>query len=132
MAHQPTDPTSIAEISRRLELTRRALGLTQVMMGRLMGTISNGQAWGNYESGKRRISVDHALALSQNVGLPLDWIYQGRMVNLPPELREKIQHLMLEAPPQTLTRRLRHAGKEPQAGAHARRTSTRPGGASRK
>ena len=52
MAHPPTDPTSIAEISRRLELTRRALGLTQVMMGRLMGTISNGQAWGYYESGK--------------------------------------------------------------------------------
>jgi transcriptional regulator with XRE-family HTH domain len=132
MVRAPSDPTSIAEISRRLELTRRALGLTQVMMGRLMGTISNGQAWGNYESGKRRISVDHALALSQNVGLPLDWIYQGRMVNLPPELREKIQHLMLEAPPQTLTRRLRHAGNEPPAGSPARRISTRRGGASRK
>ena len=132
MAHQPIDPTSIAEIGRRLELTRQALGLTQVMMGRLMGAVSNGQAWGNYESGKRRISVDHALALSQNLGLPLDWIYQGRMVNLPPELREKIQHLMLEAQPQTLTRRLRPAGKEPPAVSPARRTSTRPGGASRK
>ena len=132
MAHQPIDPTSIAEIGRRLELTRQALGLTQVMMGRLMGAVSNGQAWGNYESGKRRISVDHALALSQNLGLPLDWIYQGRMVNLPPELREKIQHFMLEAQPQTLTRRLRPAGKEPPAVSPARRTSTRPGGASRK
>ena len=132
MAHQPIDPTSIAEIGRRLELTRRALGLTQVMMGRLMGAVSNGQAWGNYESGKRRISIDHALALSQNLGLPVDWIYQGRMVNLPPELRDKIQHFMLEAPPQTLTRRLRHAEKEPPAGAPARRTSTRRGGASRK
>ena len=132
MAHQPTDPTSIAEIGRRLELTRRALGLTQVMMGRLMGAVSNGQAWGNYESGKRRISVDHALALSQNLGLPLDWIYQGRMVNLPPELREKIQHFMLEAQPRTLTRRLRPAGKEPPLGVPSRRTSTRRGGASRK
>jgi transcriptional regulator with XRE-family HTH domain len=132
MAHQPTDPTSIAEIGRRLELTRQALGLTQVMMGRLMGAVSNGQAWGNYESGKRRISVDHALALSQNLGLPLDWIYQGRMVNLPPELREKIQHFMLEARPQTLTRRLRPAGKEPQPGGPSRRISTRRGGASRK
>jgi len=132
MAHQPIDPTSIAEIGRRLELTRQALGLTQVMMGRLMGAVSNGQAWGNYESGKRRISVDHALALSQNLGLPLDWIYQGRMVNLPPELRDKIQHFMLEAQPRTLTRRLRPAGKEPQAVTPARRISTRPGGASRK
>jgi transcriptional regulator with XRE-family HTH domain len=132
MVHPPSDPTSIAEIGRRLELTRQALGLTQVMMGRLMGAVSNGQAWGNYESGKRRISIDHALALSANLGLSLDWIYQGRMVNLPPELREKILHLMLEAPPQTLTRRLRPAGKEPPPGAPSRHTSIRRGGASRK
>jgi len=107
MARPPSDPTSIAEIGRRLELTRRALGLTQVMMGRLMGTTSNGQAWGNYEGGKRRISIDHALALTRTLGISLDWIYQGQMVNLPAELREKIQRLMLENAPQSLTRRLK-------------------------
>jgi len=113
MAHQPIDPTSIAEIGRRLELTRQALGLTQVMMGRLMGAVSNGQAWGNYESGKRRISIDHALALTRTLGVSLDWVYQGQMVNLPPELREKIQRLMLESgnEPQSLTRRLKSRRK---------------------
>jgi transcriptional regulator with XRE-family HTH domain len=112
MVRQPVDPTSIVQIGVRLALTRRALGLTQIMMGQLMGTISNGQAWGNYEGGKRRISVDHALALCRNCGMTLDWIYQGQMVNLPPDLREKIQRLMLEDAknahmPQSLTRRLK-------------------------
>jgi len=32
------------EIGRRLSLTRQALGHTQVMMARLMGSASNGQA----------------------------------------------------------------------------------------
>ena len=113
MVRPSSDPTSIVEIGHRLELTRRALGLTQVMIGRLMGATSNGQAWGNYESGKRRISIDHALALTRTLGISLDWIYQGQMANLPPELREKIQRLMLEGPsmPQPLTRRLKSSRK---------------------
>ena len=113
MVRIPSDPTSMAEIGRRLELTRRALGLTQVMMGRLAGAISNGQAWGNYEAGNRRISIDHALALSRTLGVSLDWIYQGQMVNLPPELREKIQRIILESAnePQSLTRRLKSLRK---------------------
>jgi transcriptional regulator with XRE-family HTH domain len=113
MVRMPSDPTSIAEIGRRLELTRRALGLTQVMMGRLVGAISSGQAWGNYEAGNRRISIDHALALSRTLGVSLDWVYQGQMVNLPPELREKIQRIILESAnePQSLTRRLKSRRK---------------------
>ena len=111
MAHQPTDPTSMAAIGARLELTRRALGFTQVAMGRLMGAVSNGQAWQNYEAGNRRISVDHALELCRNCSLTLDWIYQGRVVNLPPELRDRIQQLMAQEAPQSLTRRLKSRRK---------------------
>ena len=113
MVRQPSDPTSTAEIGRRLELTRRALGLTQVMMGKLVGTTSAGQAWGNYEAGNRRISIDHALALSRTLGVSLDWVYQGQMVNLPPELREKIQRIILESAnqPPSLTRRLKSVKK---------------------
>jgi len=114
MSRRSTDPTSIAEIGARLALTRRALGFYQVDMSRLMGAASNGQAWGNYEAGTRRISIDHALMLCRNCGLTLDWIYQGQMVNLPPTLREHIQRLMLEDagnPVQPLTRRLKSARK---------------------
>lgn len=109
MAYRPSDPTSVTEIGARLHLTRRALGLTQFMMGRLMGATSAGQAWGNFEAGRRQISIQHANALCRNLGLTLEWIYQGQMANLPPPLREKIQRLMLEdaggSPP--TTRRLR-------------------------
>jgi transcriptional regulator with XRE-family HTH domain len=96
MAPRSSDPTSVTEIGTRLALTRRALGLTQVMMARLMGSVGDGQAWENYEAGRRRISIDHAMALTQSCGIPLDWIYQGQMANLPPQLRERIQQLMLE------------------------------------
>ena len=91
------DPTSVEEIGARLVLTRRALGVTQAMMGQLMGSVGTGQAWENYEAGRRRISIDHANALTQSCGIPLDWVYQGQMANLPPQLRERIQQLMLES-----------------------------------
>jgi len=83
------------EIGRRLLLTRKALGHTQVMMARLMGSTGNGQAWHNYEAGLRRISVDHALELAKH-GVALNWIYQGETTNLPDALLQKIQRLMLE------------------------------------
>jgi hypothetical protein len=95
LGRRSADPTSIEEIGARLALTRKALGHTQVMMARLMGSTGNGQAWHNYEAGLRRISVDHALGLAKH-GVPLDWIYQGQTINLPPALREKIQQLMLD------------------------------------
>lgn len=110
MARRSADPTSMSEIGRRLALTRQALGHTQVMMARLMGSSSNGQAWANYEAGMRRISIDHALELAKH-GVALNWIYQGETINLPPDLRDKIQRLMLEggslAQPATALKSLR-------------------------
>jgi transcriptional regulator with XRE-family HTH domain len=94
MARRGTDPTSALEIGSRLALTRTALGYTQATMARLMGSATAGQAFANYESGLRRISLDHALKLCQTCGLTLAWIYQGQMHTLPPDLRDKIQHLL--------------------------------------
>jgi transcriptional regulator with XRE-family HTH domain len=101
----------VSEIGQRLALTRRALGLTQFNMGRLMGAVSRGQAWQHFEAGRRQISIQHANALCRNLGLTLEWIYQGQLSSLPPDLAAKIQRLMLEdatrqSPPPT-TRRLR-------------------------
>jgi transcriptional regulator with XRE-family HTH domain len=89
-----TNPTSALEIGRRLALTRAALGYTQATMARLMGSATAGQAFANYESGLRRISLDHAIKLCQTCGLTLEWIYLGQMQNLPPDLRDKIQKLL--------------------------------------
>ena len=98
MARGAPNPTSIEEIGERLRITRAALGHTQATMSRLMGSSTDGQAFGNYETGERRISIDHALALCAKVGLTMDWIYRGNIQSLPAELAEKIQvQLRLEA-----------------------------------
>ena len=83
------DPT-LPEIGARLALTRRALGLTRFQMARLLGT--DMPTWGTYEAGLQRIPADQALKLSA-YGIPLDWIYQGKMTNLHPHIRAKIRQL---------------------------------------
>lgn len=95
MPRTSPEPTSLEEIGARLQLTREALGRTQVMMAKLMGSVTNGQAWENYESGRRRISIDHALKLCQTCRLTLEWIYQGQSHGLPPDLRGDIEQLMV-------------------------------------
>lgn len=84
------DPTTAAAIGARLKIARQALGYTQATMAKLMGSATAGQAWENYEAGRRRISMDHALALCV-LGLSLDWIYRGVMDGLSTELRQRIE-----------------------------------------
>ena len=85
------DPSSVDQIAYRLRITRAALGHTQAVMSQLAGSSTEGQAWGNYESGERRISLDHALALCAKLGMTLEWIYRGNIHSLPADLAEKIQ-----------------------------------------
>jgi transcriptional regulator with XRE-family HTH domain len=109
MQRRNGDPTSLPEIGRRLALTRRALGVTQAMMASLMGSSTAGQAWENYEAGRRRISIDHALELHRNCGLTLPWIYEGELKTLAPGLQRDIRNEMVrdngagrQLPPTTL------------------------------
>ena len=46
--------------------------------------------WGTYEAGLVRIPPDEALKLAP-YGIPLNWIYEGKMANLPPHIRAKIR-----------------------------------------
>ena len=70
------DPTSLLEIGARLAVTRKALGLTQAEMDRMMGsTYTDGQTCNTYETGRQRIPTHHALALCRTCGITLDWIY---------------------------------------------------------
>ena len=71
-------------------LTRRALGLTRFQMAQLLGT--DMPTWGTYEAGLQRIPADQALKLSA-YGIPLDWVYDGRVANLHPHIRVKIREL---------------------------------------
>lgn len=91
MPRPAVDPSSAAEVGKRLARTRQALGYTTTKMCDLMGSISHGSAYTNYEMGRRRISLDHALALRRECGLTLDWIYCGDISNLPEHLQRAIQ-----------------------------------------
>ena len=84
MVYRKPDPR-LPEIGARLALTRRALDLTRFQMARLLG-------WGTYEAGLQRIPANQALKLSA-CGIPLDWIYDGKVANLHPHIRAKIREL---------------------------------------
>lgn len=97
MARGMPDPTSVESIAFRLKVTRKALGHTQAVMSRLIGSSTEGQVWGNYEAGERRISLDHALAACARFGLTLDWIYRGQIYTLPGDVADKIQRQIIVA-----------------------------------
>jgi transcriptional regulator with XRE-family HTH domain len=86
------DPTSLLEIGARLAVTRKALGLTQAEMDRIMGTANSaGQTYNIYETGRQRIPTHHALALCGTCNITLDWIYRGQMHNIQPDICGKIE-----------------------------------------
>lgn len=105
MARSRPDPFSLPEIGARLALTRAALGYTQATMDKMMGGTSAGQAWENYEAGRRRISINHAEALCRACQLTLSWIYQGEINGLPPHIRDEILRLMPRGGGQTTSRK---------------------------
>ena len=89
MPYRKPDP-ALPKLGARLSLTRRALDLTRFQMAQLLGT--DMATWGTYEAGVVRIPADQALKLSA-YGIPLDWVYQGRMADLHPHIRAKIRQL---------------------------------------
>lgn len=78
---RPDPDESVVAVGERLRLVRLAHGYTQDGMGRSIGI--TGTAWGNYEVGYRRISIDSALVLCRQCGVTLSWIYQGQVQMLP-------------------------------------------------
>jgi transcriptional regulator with XRE-family HTH domain len=68
--------TSYKDIGQRLGRSREALGLNQRQMAEI-ADVSEAN-WSDFESSKRRISLNAAIRLSEDFGLSLDWIYFGR------------------------------------------------------
>jgi DNA-binding XRE family transcriptional regulator len=82
---------SMAEIGRRLELGRNAIGLDQSKYSRMAGVSQN--TYNQYERGKSRPSLNHAFMLCDTHGLTLDWVYNGDASGLPPDLQAAIRTL---------------------------------------
>ena len=84
------DNRSAEAVGRRLHTLRMALGYAskQGAFARVLGITQ--QAWNNYESGRRKISVDQALLVMDITGVTLDWIYCGHSAGVPLALSERI------------------------------------------
>ena len=80
-------------------------------MARLLGTDTS--TCGTYEAGLQRIRADQALKLS-TYGIPLDWVYDGKVANLHPHIRAKIRELA------------NHEEREGTEAAVARSNATKP------
>lgn len=79
------------KVGARLALVREVLGLSQTQIAGQAGIAVN--AWNNYETGRRRISIDAAIAVAREFRLTLDYIYVGDPSNLPHGLARAIEAL---------------------------------------
>jgi transcriptional regulator with XRE-family HTH domain len=88
----PQDTHDLSKnVARRLIVTREALGLNQT---EFCETASLSQPrYSPFESGKRRLSLDAALALVETYNLTLDWFYRGDPSGLPSHLATNIRAL---------------------------------------
>ncbi len=77
------------EIGARLRRLRLALGYPQARTFCQFVGITD-QAMNNYETGRRRISIDEAMKIVAKTGAGLDWIYRGLDHTLPKHVADKL------------------------------------------
>lgn len=81
-------PESNKSLAYRLKITREALDLRPVDVCKRLKVGTN--AWSQYESGERRITVPVAIKFCDEYGVTLDWLYRADPSRLPHELRMKL------------------------------------------
>lgn len=91
VAKPPRNEESVEAIAGRLYDLRIALGFedNQAGFAKLVGI--SPQAWNNYETGDRRISLDQAKKVWRATGADLQWIYVGDASRLSIDLREALR-----------------------------------------
>jgi transcriptional regulator with XRE-family HTH domain len=78
----------IIEIGARLKATRDALGLTGTEFGNRARIAQN--AYSQYETGKRMLTISAAMRLCATYGLTMDWLFRGDVSTLPHSLAAKL------------------------------------------
>lgn len=76
------------EIGARLKALRLALGMSQVEFYTLAGIAQN--AYSQYESGERLLTLPQAIKIREKFGVTLDWLFQGDVSGMPHALAAKI------------------------------------------
>lgn len=85
VATDPDDTGDLAiDVGRRLSLARRALGLQQQEFAARAG-LSQPQ-YSQFETGKRRLTIEAAIKLCHAYSLTLDYLYLGEPSGLPHRL----------------------------------------------
>lgn len=100
-----SNDTNLVMIAARLKWTRQAKNLTQASWCRLAGI--EPQAWNNYETGLRRISLDQAFKVCRITGVTLDWIYRGVAAGVPVELATRLLQLERQTHPDGLKEKMK-------------------------
>jgi transcriptional regulator with XRE-family HTH domain len=81
--------TRYNSIGNRLAAARDALGkISQADVCRAIKVPPN--QWNQFETGKRRITIDVAIKFANQYGFTLDWIYRDIPVGLPHELHQRL------------------------------------------
>jgi len=76
------------EIGARLRIARRALGLKSTEFSKGAGIAQN--AFSQFETGTRPLTLSAAVKICGRYGLTLDWLYRDDPSGLPHALAEKI------------------------------------------
>ena len=85
------DESTPKKIAQRLSIVRQASGLSQTEFARRAGLGTS--AWNNYETARKRISLDAAIRICETYQLTLDYIYLGDASNIPYKLAQAIESI---------------------------------------
>ncbi len=116
-------------VGRRLEAARLTIGeqlqveMTQDMLASQLGVSRAGYSW--WERGGRLASVPAMMRLEERFGIPMDWIYNGRLRLVPYDTAQLLEKFaaqvgapvgaaVAEFPQQLSTRRGRPPGRIPK------------------
>lgn len=89
---------TLQDIAKRLEMTRKALGISAAQIAR--DTDISANEWSQYinpDKYKRRISNEHVFELKDAYGATLEWIFDGDVSSLKGELAAKVRKLIKSA-----------------------------------
>ena len=90
MPKTPDAPRDLMEaVGLRLAATRNVLGLTQEAMAAAVGVERN--TYANWEGGSRLARVPPMLKLLERFGIPLEWIYAGRLGGVPYDIAQALE-----------------------------------------
>lgn len=86
---EPADPARNKPIGERLQALRASLEASPESFAKSMGL--NPSSYFLYEAGMVRLTADHAMKLTSEYGLTLDYLFLGRKDTLPAHISSKLE-----------------------------------------